>query len=312
MDIINKPDEYDDSSSFSCLPDYVLLQVISNLSDLKTLCLCKLVSKRFHRIVLQVEAISFTDPLLVTPNLELDTSAPDAWLGSFRSVISSLNEFERVKSLFVQFPSSLADNDLLFKWKITFGNKVDSFIFLSPNLVYQNKELNVNANGHEEEEDMELWKNKLSIGMSCLNHATMRIILLLHYIGLPFLEKVSFTDSGKRGKVSISGKNFAEAKNELYSPSRTVGDKVKLDGRCAHMSKCYIPLLRLPVSGYVMKGVTLFLMEREDVPHDNEWLLKTDDDLDNFEDEEEAAYSEAMKLMFMILHRVFDAEATIA
>ncbi|PWA77320.1 F-box domain, Leucine-rich repeat domain, L domain-like protein [Artemisia annua] len=310
MDIISKPDEYDDFSSFSCLPDDVLLHVISNLSDLKTLCLCKLVSKRFHRIVLQVEAISFTDPLLETPNLEWDTSAPDAWLGSFRSVISSLNEFERVKSLFVQFPSSLADNGLLFKWKINFGNKVDSFIFLSPNSVYQKKELYDNANGHEDH--MELWKRNIPIALRCLDHATMRIILLLHHIRLPFLEKVSFTDSGKRGKVSISGKNFAEAKNELYSPSRTVGEKVRLEDNCARMTKCYTPLLKLPVSGYVMKGVTLILMERKDVPHDNDWLLKTDDDLDNLEDEEEAAYSEAMKVIFKSVHSVTDAEATIA
>lgn len=296
MDIINDPDEYDDFSFFSCLPDDVLFQVISKLSDLKTLCVCKLVSKRFHQLVLQVEVISYTDPLLETPNLEWDTSAADAWLGSFRSVISSLNEFERVKSLLVQFPSSHADDGLLFKWKINFGNKVDSFIFLSPNLVYQSKELNVKANGHEEE-DMELWENKLSIAMRCLDHATLRIILLLHCIGLPFLEKISFTDSGKRGKVSINGKNFAEAKNELYSPSRTIGETVQLENECATMTKFYFPLLKLPVSGYVMKGVTLILMERKDVPHDNDWFLKTVDDLDNFEDEEEAAYSEAMKMI---------------
>ncbi|PWA38819.1 F-box domain, Leucine-rich repeat domain, L domain-like protein [Artemisia annua] len=277
MDIINKPDEYDDSSSFSCLPDHVLLQVISNLSDLKTLCACKLVSKRFHQLVRQVEAISYTDPLSRTPNLELDTAAPDAWLGSFRSVISSLNEFERVKSLFVQFPSSHADNGLLFKWKINFGNKIDSFIFLSPNLVYQNKELNVKANAHEElEEDMELWNNKLSMAMRY---------------------------SGKRGKVSINGKIFAEARNELYSPSRTIGENVKLENEGAKMTNCYFSLLKLPVSGYVMKGVTLFLMERGDVPHDNDWLLKTTDDLDNFEDEEEAAYNEAMKLILKLLHK---------
>lgn len=234
--------------------------------------------------------------------MELDASAPDAWMGSFRSVISSLNEFKRVKSLFVQFRFSHADNGLLFKWKINFGNKVDSFIFLSPNLVYKNKELNVKADGHEEE-DMELWNNKLSMAMGCLDHATMRIILLLHYIGLPFLEKVSFTDSGKRGKVSINGKNFAEARNELYSPSRTIGENVKLENEGAKMTNCYFPLLKLPVSGYVMKGVTLFLMEREDVPHDNDWLLKTTDDLDNFEDEEEAAYSEAMKMILKLLHK---------
>ncbi|CAI9277534.1 unnamed protein product [Lactuca saligna] len=52
------------SSSFSRLPDEIILQILNKLIDLKTLCFCYLVSKHLSSIVLQIEAISFTAPLL--------------------------------------------------------------------------------------------------------------------------------------------------------------------------------------------------------------------------------------------------------
>nr|GEW15668.1 F-box domain, leucine-rich repeat domain, L domain-like protein [Tanacetum cinerariifolium] len=56
---------------------------------------------------------------------------------------------------------------------------------------------------------------------------------------------------------------------------------------------CYVPLLKLPVSGYVMKGVTLILVERNDLIDDDiDSFMKID--LNDFEDKEEAAYCEAV------------------
>ena len=56
------------------------------------------------------------------------------------------------------------------------------------------------------------------------------------------------------------------------------------------ISRCYVPLLELPVSGYVMKGVSLILMLRDDLPDDIDSFMKSDD----VEDNEEAAYTEAI------------------
>ena len=126
----------DDSSSISCLPDEIVLQILSKLVDFKTLCLCELVSNRFRRIVRQVETISFTsftDPFADPPTEELIPTNIPASLGSYWSAIRCLQNFRRVKSLRIQVPSSFDNNHLLFKWKIKFGIRVDSFIFLSPN-----------------------------------------------------------------------------------------------------------------------------------------------------------------------------------
>lgn len=180
----------DDSSSFSRLPDEIVLEILNKGMDLKSLCVCKLVSKRFNLIVLQVKAIYY------------------AALGSFAQFKSYLSMFSReftssrllkkLKSLSIQVPC--IDHPCLFKWKINFGlNRFDSFKFLSPNSVYHKKGLFVDETGQEE--DTELNTKKLDITLKCLSDVKRRIsILLLHIISFPLLEKVSITDSGKSGR----------------------------------------------------------------------------------------------------------------
>ncbi|PWA49480.1 F-box domain, Leucine-rich repeat domain, L domain-like protein [Artemisia annua] len=243
MKISKKYDVADDSSSFSCLPDEIVLQILNKLVDFKTLCLCKLVSKRFGRIVHQVDTISFTSfthPLADPPTEESIPTDILASLGSYWSAIMCLENFGRVKSLRIQVPSSFDNNNLLFKWKIKFGIRVDSFIFLSPNSVFPNKELYVNAN-----------------------------------------------DPGQKVRVSLNGEKVAEMRNLSEAELRKLHDDIP-----DRMSVCYVPLLKLPVSGYVMKGVTLILLGKNDLLDDIDSFMKLD--VNDFEDKEEVAYSEAM------------------
>ncbi|GKB80599.1 F-box domain containing protein [Tanacetum coccineum] len=97
-------------STFDDLLDEMVLQILSKISDLKTLCICELVSKLFYRIVLQVEAISFTsviDPIVIPPNMELDLSVSFTLLMMpFELAMLSLKKFKRVKSLNIQLLSS--------------------------------------------------------------------------------------------------------------------------------------------------------------------------------------------------------------
>lgn len=66
------------------------------------------------------------------------------------------------------------------------------------------------------------------------------------------------------------------------------------------MRKCYIPLLELPVSRCMMKDVTLYLFECNDLPNGYNSFMKSDLVDDDFEDkaEEEAAYNEAVIEIF--------------
>lgn len=229
-----KYDVADDSSSFSCLPDDIVFQILSKLVDFKTLCLCELVSKRFGRIVRQVDTVSFTsftDPLADLPT------------GSYRSAMMCLKNFSGVKSLRIQVPSSFDNDHLLFKWKIKFGIKVYSFIFLSPNSVFPNKELYVNANGQEEEEDMDLHLQKILIAIQCLKDVVAKFWLLRNPItNLPLLQDVSITDPDQKVRVSLNGEKVAEMRNLSEAEG---GELKKLLEDIPHrLGNCYVPLLK--------------------------------------------------------------------
>ncbi|GJT21133.1 F-box domain containing protein [Tanacetum coccineum] len=283
MTNIEKSHVEDDSSPFEPLPDDVVLQVFRKLDDLKTLCHCKPVSKRFYRIILQVDTISF----IIKPRI---------FFSSFLSVIRSLSVFGGLKSICIQIPYPRVDSPL-YKWKIKFGGKLDSFIFLSPNSIYSNKELYINANDQEqeEEEDMELREMKHCDAVECLKTSMMRHFILLSCIkSVPSLEKVSIMDCDNRWKVSASGVKVTEMRNDLTTPFESLYMRLELGCR---MSRCYVPLLELPISGYVMKGATLFLMERDDLPEDEYDSFWKSVDAD-FEEKEEAAYCEAVMEIF--------------
>nr|GEZ27504.1 hypothetical protein [Tanacetum cinerariifolium] len=229
------------------------------------------------------------------PSEEVIPSDTLASLGSYWSAIMCLKKFGRVKSLRMQVPSPFDNNHLLFKWKIKFGFRVDSFIFISPNSIFPNKELYVKANGHQQEEfeDLESQSEKRDIALQCLYNVFVRTGLLMKPItNLPLLKYFTITDSGKRGTISLSGEDVAEMRNLLHSISETELKKYNLDIPC-RVSWCCVPLLELPVSRYVMKGVTLMLFGRNDLLGENiDSCMNIE--LNDSEDMEEAAYSEAV------------------
>ncbi|KAI3693485.1 hypothetical protein L6452_33320 [Arctium lappa] len=328
----------DDSSLLNRLPDEIILQILGKLIDLKTLCFCHLVSRRFSSIVLQVDTIFFIAPLLNRPNSDKNTSCDidgggfpkklfwflingfvfkplhllrrmvvassrplppiiSSFYGeSFRSAVSFLSKFRGVRSLCIELPSSShrgIDKRCLFKWKVKFGNRIESFLFLSPNSICG---LHVNGNGDEEHDDTELsndlFKQKVHIAFQCLKDVIVRHRMLLYFVKEnPLMEKVSITDSGKRGRLSLSGERLAEVKEWIHSASESVKPQLNRIEVPVSVSQCYVPVLDMPVSGYVMKGITLVVMEMNDLQGGNDGFINRED---GFEDKEEAAYSEAV------------------
>ncbi|GKB94399.1 hypothetical protein Tco_0980536 [Tanacetum coccineum] len=199
--------------------------------------------------VLQVEVISFTSvthPLVHPANVLLNDSIFYTLLRSFQSAMLSLKKFTRVKSLCIQLLSSF-DNPLLFKWKIKFGNQLDTLLFLSHGAIYHNQILHDKENSHEEY----IWM-KRNIMLLCWMDAMFSHDMLLCSIEkIPTLENISITDSGKR-----------------RIPYETIEQRLLNCKNVYHEAvEYYVPLLKLPISGYVMKGVTLILSERHN-PHD--------------------------------------------
>ncbi|XP_023741052.1 F-box protein AUF2 [Lactuca sativa] len=337
----SREEDADDSSPLSSLPDEIILQIINKLIDLKTLCFCSLVSRRFSSIVLQVDSVSFTAPLLNSPTSDKITSgdvdgdgfptklfrflingvvfkplhllrrmivAPSKPLPpiissfygqSFRSAVTFLSKFKGVKSLHIELPCSShrgIDNRCLFKWKVKFGNRIESFFFLSPNSISDSDGFHVNGNGDEQDMDLsnDLFRQKVHIAFQCLKDVILRHRMLLYIIkDLPMLEEASITDSGRRGRLSLSGEKLAEVKKGWVSSAmETLKSEMNRIEVPASVSQCHIPVLDMPISGYVMKGVTLVVMEMNGLHDEKDSLMNSEDG--GSEDKEEAVYTEAV------------------
>ncbi|CAH1412577.1 unnamed protein product [Lactuca virosa] len=286
----------DDSSSISRLPDEIILQILNKLIDLKTLCFCYLVSRRFSSIVLQVDAItiSFTAPLVNPPIPDKNTVGDVAPLlpklysyygESFVSASNFLRKFQGVKILCIELPPSrriAIDNRFLVKWKVKFGCRVESFIFLSPNSVCDKDGFYLYGNG-DDEEDIELTidsiKQRRHISFQCLREANLWHMMLLDCAnGFPKLEEVSISGSGRRERLSLSGEKLSEVKEWLHSASKSeLETELARVDVLARVSECYIPVLKLPVSGYVMKGVFVMVMGMNNLQGGNDFLMNSED-----------------------------------
>ncbi|CAI9277542.1 unnamed protein product [Lactuca saligna] len=140
----------------------------------------------------------------------------------------------------------------------------------------------------------DLFRQKVHIAFQCLKDVILRHRMLLYIIkDLPMLEEASITDSGRRGRLSLSGEKLAEVKKGWVSSAmETVKSEMNRIEVPASVSQCHIPVLDMPISGYVMKGVTLVVMEMNGLHDEKDSLMNSEDD--GSEDKEEAAYTEAV------------------
>lgn len=119
--------------------------------------------------------------------------------------------FRGLKSLCIELPPSLIDVNIrsCFEGKINFGNIFDSFLFLSPDSIYDEKGVCVNENVHEEEEEEHT--DFTEFAMSCKTDAVLRCRMLFDYINrFLLLKNVSVTGTNRRRRFSLSGEKIVE------------------------------------------------------------------------------------------------------
>ncbi|XP_071690286.1 uncharacterized protein [Rutidosis leptorrhynchoides] len=187
---MGKSNADDDSSSLiSRLPDDLVLEIFNKIMDLKTLCTCKLVSKRFSSIVVQIDSVSLT----VSSEFDLDNGKPlSSTRDSFLAARNSILSFTILRSLYIHL-YFLNTRSFNFKWKVNISDRVNSLLFVSPISVYSSE----SSLQNEEEEDAELClEKKFGIALNCFKDVFSRLTMLLGTYDFPLLEYVSVMDSG--------------------------------------------------------------------------------------------------------------------
>ncbi|PWA53207.1 F-box domain, Leucine-rich repeat domain, L domain-like protein [Artemisia annua] len=299
MNEIEKSPETNNPTSLNHLRDELILQILTRITDLKTLFICHVVSKRISSITLHIHTISFTaanvtisnnpnnfshsllntlilKPLhfirraVLPPPKPLPPIISLFYDHSFRSAFLFLTKFRFLKTLLVELPYSRhkgVDDSSLYKWKVGFDNKIDSLIFVLPNFVSYNYSNNMNELCESTWFMNDAFRKKVHIPFQCLKDVIVRHRMLLYFIKeFPLLERVAISDSVRCGRLSLSG------------------------GRVpVSVSTCYVDVLDLARSGCVMRDVTFVVMEMsEDIGS------VTGDYEFKDEDEEEGVYSEAV------------------
>ncbi|KAF7121454.1 hypothetical protein RHSIM_Rhsim13G0207100 [Rhododendron simsii] len=259
---------------FRKLTGDVLGLILTKLSDPKYLLRCFLVSKHFalfqsqflslqlpssHLIPYQLLPPQYPNPFTTEPLLHqlMFNSNRLLWLTKLVSRFTSL------RSLHIQLscecPQLPFAPDHRFSWDFKVGHSLMTFAMLSNSSI---KKIDKEGSESEEPKRNSLWdEHYLNWQTTCSMHYANSIypLLLLLVSRHPYIDSVEIMDSKKHGKVSLQGEQLTKLKSKSKPPLNIFEQKENSDNLVPgyYFTLWYVPKLRLPRSGFVMKRVTL-------------------------------------------------------
>ncbi|XP_058199182.1 F-box protein At4g18380-like [Rhododendron vialii] len=238
-------------NQFQRLPNDVVVIIFDKVSDIKWLCRCFVVSKRFSSLVPRVRTLSIQTnawDYLSIPRSDFEKLAVLPSLND--SGFEFLAKLTQVRSLNLDLVSDfIANNDSVFKWGAKLTSNLDSITFLYAASLTKMMD--------SEEEETEITQEELvpplSLAIECLGEAILWLgILSLDIPKHPMLQSITITDSMNKGvRLCLGGEKLVECKNAF----RIAVERLK--EAASRTRTGYAPVLRLPMSGYVMKRVTI-------------------------------------------------------
>ncbi|XP_058199167.1 F-box protein At1g30200-like [Rhododendron vialii] len=245
-------------NQFQCLPDDIVLNIFDELSDIKWLCRCFVVSKRFSYLIprvqtVSVKRISFNKGLL-------GKDPPKLWPPFPLNVpgFEFLYVLTRIRSLNLKIDSDFSrNNDSVFKWAAKFTTKQDSVSFLYAKSLTKMMEKSEAEEGEIVNQiSLKRMMRRVKLGGECLKHAVLWLAILSHVVlQHPTLQSITVTDSKNKGvKLCLAGEKLVEFRNAFH-----LDRVISLLGSwtAENIRVGYVPIILLPMSRYVMKGVTI-------------------------------------------------------
>ncbi|KAL3850185.1 hypothetical protein ACJIZ3_012067 [Penstemon smallii] len=274
---------------FHRLPEEVLLYIFSKLTDLKSLCQCSLVSKRFASV------ISHTRTIYVTLHGAHSSVKQTAALLELLSLqeLKLLKNFKELESIYVEYtyPKEI-DSPSFLKWKIkcTSSNAfIGSFICLSASVHKMIK--------HEPDDEQET--RQISTEFMRLSYRRyMEWLFLIFELAKSHasLKSVRIEDSEKTANLVVRDEQIVKTRSCVLEK-----ELPDVNGIRSLLKIAWVPELRLPLSGYLMRGVGLTIIKPP--TEEQGGNVNNHDDITfwDFEDEEKV-FAEAVKEI-LINHR---------
>ncbi|KAL3522377.1 hypothetical protein ACH5RR_015211 [Cinchona calisaya] len=316
--------EEDENPFFKRLPDEIIVShIFGRIFEAKSLFFCSLVSKHFSSLVYQTKKVSFKIPLKRSPSffsLSLprkllhfittpfrlviwlfqsiaqrrttlrfrpsDISMDDEFV--YHLITKFLVKFRSIKSLHIELDHSRLNfnKEPMVKWNM--DSKSASFILLSAKSSLDDDVVNENdTNISAVNEMMELLGFHLECHMP-LSYYRLSIMKMLAPLLPASLQKVVVTDSKNQGKLTVGESDLVEMRNGNGNSEEN--REVKLKMRFWHA-----PLLKLPLSGSVMRKVNLFVCNDDEDQMDDSLIVK--EAFEREEEEEDDVFGEAVMKM---------------
>ncbi|KAK1398027.1 hypothetical protein POM88_007890 [Heracleum sosnowskyi] len=239
----NEFEDFANEDLFPRLTDDLLILILSMVSgDLKFLCQCMLISKRFALLIPLISSGTLSIPL---PEYR---SQFEFFKGQVVYVDKALRSFWNIRSLHLEFVEEECEESIL-QWKAVFGSNTYTCACLAYNSITKLSSTGASA---------------IAAGSRTINNTKTGTIFrhivdpnmwrIFLAVGHPMVESVVITDSKRQGKVYFRNSelhdtrtytNLLDVWNNRFAERRTSFKFVE------------VPELRLPKSGFLMKGVYL-------------------------------------------------------
>lgn len=267
----NKFKDYQSKDLFPRLTDDLLIIILSMLSsNLKFLCQCMLVSKRF---ALLIPLISSGTLFIPHPQ---DRSRFEFFQDQVIYAFKALKSFRKIRSLHLEFIEE-EFREFDHQWKVVFGSNTCTCACLAfksiTKLSAASASSSVNATAMDQVFRLimypYMWRNLFAVSQ-------------------PTVESVVITYSKRKGKVCFKNSELPDGRT--YTSILDVWNCWFEEGQ-ATLKFIQVPELRLTKSGYLMKGVFLAISKVGENPAEDN---KPDDMLNWNFGEEENVFGEAL------------------
>ncbi|GKV16594.1 hypothetical protein SLEP1_g27216 [Rubroshorea leprosula] len=220
-----------------------------------------------------------------------------------------LKNFIGIKSLYIELPSHGSrirpfGNDSLLKWHAEFGSELKSCVVLEATSFQKGKLSSLDQIGEEHQIQQTLTEDELTSRVvwtfSCLISASARHFLFKQLVTEhPELQQVVISDANKQGELRMGSEELSEIRNSQEDSEMTLWGTSEVPEKSLKL--WYVPVLELPVSGWVMRGASLAVItgsdgEMEEENGEDDPLVGCFDG----EGEEEKAFSEAVRKMMKV------------
>lgn len=305
---------------FHSIPDELLLSIFTMMPDFKFVSQCSLVCKRFAFVITLMQNITVTftgsdceseaQPHFqhvfdkkpcpysqVTPKMDITC------LRQTLKFINCLRKFKELTSVHIKFSYGMGtSSSTLLEWKAKFGPELEYAVAILPTSVQKKTKQELSQEQGDGDVPWVLTESELEqslyMAYGCCQETVVRQTILYMLVEHHSkLRSVVITDSEKQGGLCIQDEQLLELRSRFRNKNlEQIFEEVKIP-RIFKVG--YVPVVRLPALGFLLKGVILLIFKPKGEPSTSGEEVDDDSDLLAWQCDGEDVFRETLREILM-------------